>query len=151
LFRSVTFVYPLFRVACQMVTRPCNTSPASPLKFRTSGFPQYGFKLRFNHDLHLHTKSLSASPAFPLNPKAYTWLRSCLTESQYAIPYEDFRPIGTLLSYKPTTQSRDPWLSQRLCCPPGSSLTMVSSETLNISRRLIFFVLRVFALRTCMG
>jgi len=27
-----------------MVTRPCITFPPAPLKFRTAGFPQYGFK-----------------------------------------------------------------------------------------------------------
>jgi hypothetical protein len=26
--------------------------PPPPLKFRTAGFPQYGFKLDFNRDLH---------------------------------------------------------------------------------------------------
>ncbi len=30
-----------------------------------------------------------------------------------------------------TIQSRDPWLSCGLCCPTGSSLIMVSSETLD--------------------
>ena len=38
-------------------------------------------------------------------------------------------------------QSRGPWLLNRLCCPVGSMLTMTSSETLDSSFRLIFFVL----------
>jgi hypothetical protein len=29
----------------------CITFPAAPLKFRTSGLPQYGFKLELNCDL----------------------------------------------------------------------------------------------------
>jgi hypothetical protein len=29
-----------------------STFPPPPLKFRTAGFPQYGFKLDFNRDLH---------------------------------------------------------------------------------------------------
>jgi hypothetical protein len=29
-----------------------STSPPPSLKFRTAGFPQYGFKLDFNHNLH---------------------------------------------------------------------------------------------------
>jgi len=37
-------MYPLFRAAWQMPTKPCITSPAPSLKFRTAGFPQYGFK-----------------------------------------------------------------------------------------------------------
>ena len=32
--------------------------PASPLKFRTAGFPQYGFKLEFDSDLRLLTYTL---------------------------------------------------------------------------------------------
>ena len=35
---------PPFRAAWQMVTRPCITFPLPSLKFRTAGFPQYGFK-----------------------------------------------------------------------------------------------------------
>ncbi len=50
-----------------------------------------------------------------------------------------------------TTRSRGPWLPRRLCCPPSSSLTMASSDTLAGSLWLIFFVHRVFALRSRMG
>ena len=32
-------------------TQRCITFPAPPLKFRTLGFPQYGFKLEFSYDL----------------------------------------------------------------------------------------------------
>ena len=44
-------MYPPFPVSWQMVIRPCVTFPARPLKFRTAGFPQYGFKLNFGGDL----------------------------------------------------------------------------------------------------
>jgi hypothetical protein len=47
--------------------------------------------------------------------------------------------------------SRGPWLAGGLCCPAGSRLTTASSATLAASRRLIFFVPRVFALRPRMG
>ncbi len=50
-----------------------------------------------------------------------------------------------------TTRSRGPWLPGRLCCPPGSSLTMASSDTLACSLWLIFFVHRVLSLRLRMG
>jgi hypothetical protein len=33
-----------------------STSPPPPLKFRTAGFPQYGFKLDFNRDFIQHAK-----------------------------------------------------------------------------------------------
>ena len=44
-----------------------------------------------------------------------------------------------------------PLARRGLCCPSGSSLNMASSETVCPSRRLIFFVHRVFALRPRMG
>jgi hypothetical protein len=44
-----------------------------------------------------------------------------------------------------------PLALQVLCCHSGSSPTMASSETVYPSRRLIFFVHRVFALRPRMG
>jgi len=37
-------VYPPFGASWQMAARPCDTFPLTPLKFRTAGFPQYGFK-----------------------------------------------------------------------------------------------------------
>lgn len=50
-----------------------------------------------------------------------------------------------------TIQSRGPWLVSGLCCPAESSLTMASSEPLDSSRWLIFFVRRIFALRPHLG
>ncbi len=47
-----------------MVTRPYITFPAPPLKFRTAGFPQYGFKLEFNHNLQWQKYGLSARLAY---------------------------------------------------------------------------------------
>jgi len=44
-----------------------------------------------------------------------------------------------------------PLARQALCCRSGSLLTMASSEAVCPSRRLIFFVRRVFALRPRMG
>lgn len=37
-------MYLPFRASWQTVIRPCTSFPPPPLKFRTVGFPQYGFK-----------------------------------------------------------------------------------------------------------
>src|SRR6266853_5622319 len=37
-------MYPPFRASWQKVIKPCISFPLLPLKFRTVGFPQYGFK-----------------------------------------------------------------------------------------------------------
>ena len=58
-----------------MATRPCIAFPAPPLKFRTSGFPQYGFKLEFNLDLHWQIAGLSSRPAYATTLSVYTRLQ----------------------------------------------------------------------------
>src|SRR5277367_1266441 len=44
-------MYPPFRASWQMAVGPCMAFPLPPLKFRTAGFPQYGFKSAFGRDL----------------------------------------------------------------------------------------------------
>ena len=96
------------------------TFPAPPLKFRTLGFPQYGFKREFSGDLHLYkglyAVTVSISPSYS---PVWTFQRRFLVA---------------------TIPSRGPWLSCGLCCPAGSSLTMTSSDPLSSSCLLIFFV-----------
>jgi hypothetical protein len=53
----------------------CITFPAPPLKFRTSGFPQYGFKLEFNCDLRWNMQGLSARPTCTMHYPTYTQLK----------------------------------------------------------------------------
>jgi hypothetical protein len=45
---------PLFRAAWQITTKPYATFPAPPLKFRTAGFPQYGYKAGLSDGAFLH-------------------------------------------------------------------------------------------------
>jgi len=61
--------------------------------------------------------------------------RACLSEPVVITAYPVQRPLAR----------------RTLCCRSGSSLNMASSETVCPSRRLIFFVRRVFALRPRMG
>ena len=94
--------------------------PPPPLKFRTVGFPQYGFKRQVDADLR-GKKSIDTTPQSastnPCGPRGHV--------------------IGTALR---TLSSRDPWLTDRLYCPAGSMRTMASSEPLLTAERLIFFV-----------
>src|SRR5215813_8216584 len=62
-----------------------NTFPPPPLKFRTAGFPQYGFKLNFNRDLH-PTCRLSARPAFTSTSRIYTRLKSLSQKGAFFRP-----------------------------------------------------------------
>ena len=112
--------------------RTSTTFPAPPLKFRTSGFPQYGFKLEFNATFTRRCR-LKRRTRIHRCPRAYTKPKLChtLVVQQQA---------GRLAITKRTIQSRGPWLPSGLCCPARSLPSMASSETLAPSRRLIFFV-----------
>jgi hypothetical protein len=70
---------------------------------------------------HMGLKSLTQN-------RAYTFRRRAQAQ---AAPFPHLRPI----------QSRGPWLPEGLCCPPGTSLTMASSETLNPSNRLMNYTM----------
>jgi len=118
--------------------------PPPPLKFRTSGFPQYGFKRECARRLSPGQRILwSEAPAVAV----YT-------------P----RPLGPLPPVAPkgmggtgrgpfsrAFSSRGPWLASGFCCPARSSLTMASSETLGPSLRLIFFVSASLSPRPILG
>ena len=52
MFRTVTSDVSTVSSCVANSTSPCNTFPPPSLKLRTSGFPQYGFKLEFGHDFH---------------------------------------------------------------------------------------------------
>jgi hypothetical protein len=66
-----------FRASSQMAIRPFTPSPPPPLKFRTAGFPQYGFKRAVSGDLHGPCHLYARS-----RPRAF-------------YPWWDFRPSGT--------------------------------------------------------
>ena len=100
--------------------------PVPPLKFRTSGFPQYGFKLELNRNLRHRQHNLNARHICITLTMTYMQLKSW---SLFLVILTDNLTIAELTVM--TIQSRDPWLSCGLCCPTGSSLTMVSSETLD--------------------
>ena len=120
--------------------------PVPPLKFRTSGFPQYGFKLELNRNLRHRQHNLNARHICITLTMTYMQLKSW---SLFLVILTDNLTIAELTAM--TIQSRDPWLSCGLCCPTGSSLTMVSSETLDPLATLFFFVQQVFALLPRMG
>ena len=111
-----------------------NSFPAPPLKFRTSGFPQYGFKLEFNHNLRRSGPGLSSEPAYARN--APTCMRS---EPIRWIPVAlSGMSGGTRCMGDPVQRSFAP---QRVLLSRRIDATMTSSETLWAFRRLIYFVL----------
>jgi hypothetical protein len=85
--------------------------PSPPLKFRTSGFPQYGFKRGVARDLR---------------PRTYTRAKPA---PQVSVAASGRKARPSMLAFS----SRGPWLAIGFCCPGGSSRTMASSEPLAAS------------------
>src|SRR5262245_11415573 len=108
---------------------PTFSSP--PLKFRTAGFPRYGFKLERLWRPSPFADGLSTLPAFTHRRWAYTPTLS--EDRRFYGPHGHVRRTPSPLRF----QSRGPWLVSRLCCPAASSLTTASSEPLISSLRLI--------------
>jgi len=101
--------------------------PPPSLKFRTAGFPQYGFKSAFDRNLRCtaHTVQLICGQKS----------RRCALVALTGTPSSW---TGNRVSAL-TGRSRGPWLACGLCCPAGSSLTMASSEALGPSNRFMSY------------
>jgi len=125
----------------------------SPSKIPYVGFSPVRLQIGIQLQSSPEHCCLSARPAYASSAQTYIQLK--LPSQKRVCPqhYCRFiRPRATLnrdsFQYHPRAiQSRGPWLSGGLCCPTRSSLNMASSEAVCPSRRLIFFVHRVFALR----
>ena len=107
--------------------------PPPPLKFRTVGFPQYGFKLDISHG------DLRQSAVLPLAQDPH---RHCDTTDLYAITRPPLAPLWSLRTscrgpLPGRLQSSGPWLTSGFCCPTRSSLTMAASESLGHFRRFM--------------
>ena len=106
-------MYPLFRAAWQMPTKPCITSPAPSLKFRTAGFPQYGFKAGISDAAFLRQPS-----------RAVCFRPSCSPRRHSTSVQSRSYPLGEAPPCKqhPSLYPRGPSLGSGLCCPDPSSL-----------------------------
>ena len=109
-----------------------------PLKFRTAGFPQYGFKRKFNRDLRttVRVKCGRIPPAMALirGQKPSTEPAAHRREPWGS---RDLLQAGQRSGQHQAIPSRGPWLASGLCCPARSMLTMTSSEPLPSTRQLM--------------
>src|SRR5438874_1422990 len=96
--------------------------PPPSLKFRTAGFPQYGFKSDLGYNLRR---------------RAHTRRLICGQKSRLCAPVA-LSGICSGVSAL-TVRSRGPWLASGLFCPARSSLTTASSEALGSSGRFMSY------------
>jgi hypothetical protein len=127
--------------------------PPPSLKFRTSGFPQYGFKLEFSSDLRQRAPGLSARPTFPCFTMTYTLPQ--LSPQDGAAQWANRKGIVTIQAVHHPSCENDPvqrplarrrvMLSRRVAAYYG---LIRRSRTL----RSIYGLIRtVLARRSCLG
>jgi len=130
--------------------------PMPPLKFRTVGFPQYGFKLGYlNHSLPFRSKRLNAIPHLhSFSPKVCHSLRLSTPDpcslirgnSVSAVTCSALCPLLPVSNHLRGNQAnlhcflrppkpRGPSHRGKLCCLSSSSLPMASSAPLINSSR----------------
>jgi hypothetical protein len=86
------------------------TFPLPPLKFRTAGFPRYGFKAGLSDE------------AFPM-ARFTIVLRALSAVTGYSLPcVRDDAPMHTSVRAVPAALPQGPSLRSGLCCPGPSSL-----------------------------
>ena len=117
------------------------TFPSSPLKFRTAGFPRYGFKASLSDDAFLHGNPVKLAPSMPgplgslrrpspaSAPDRWSGTESRLvgastdrcSRGPASLPQGSLAPVRVMLSrsitayYDPIRQSRGHAATSRLC------------------------------------
>ena len=98
------------------------TFPSPPLKFRTAGFPQYGFKVSLSAEPARATTGLSLLPAYPgrrfgLHPPSRT---PRLRDPRTPVASPEGQS-GGILTAGCAADPRGPWLRSEFCCLGPSS------------------------------
>ena len=110
-----------------------HTFPSPPLKFRTVGFPQYGFKLDSSATIFVSARTAERQIRFSRFPGLDLYAANRPDLYPYSPYGHEAGPSAR------TLQSRGPWLASGLCCPTGSPLTMASCAPLPPSHRFMSY------------
>ena len=116
-------MYPPFRVSWQKVIRPSTSFPPPPLKFRTVGFPQYGFKQAVRDALRHHGLTLTF-PQWLSRPCAFLFRsRTCVRRhSRLLTPHTCPVALGSASGCIVRRPHRLLWPHPSFCPPPLVSL-----------------------------
>ncbi len=114
------------------------TSPPSPLKFRTVGFPQYGFKASRSDPACPARPELKLAPGIRSGPRWFAMaLRPCAGYLTLVAPVPSpTGQSGVVFPHGRAADPRGPWLRSELCCLRPSSLTPTPSASLAGTARL---------------
>ena len=108
------------------------TFPSPPLKFRTAGFPRYGFKASLSDSAFPDRRSVKPAPGIPSLLDSVC-LRPSPASATVVLPGSGpSRPCASTnrCSRGPPLYPRGPWLRSELCCLDPSSLTTTPSASL---------------------
>ena len=115
------------------------TFPSPPLKFRTAGFPQYGFKASVSDRAFRPSVPVKRVPRIPRSADTFTL--------PFVHSHDRVKPPGpsVQVNHRPRAWTavrevcplypRGPWLRPELCCLPPSSRTTTPSASLAGTRR----------------
>jgi len=114
------------------------TSPPSPLKFRTVGFPQYGFKASRSDPACPARPELKPAPGIRSGPRWFAMVLRApagyLTHTSSAA--SPVGQVGDVFTAGHAADPRGPWLRSGFCCLRSSSLTPTPSASLAGTARL---------------
>jgi len=113
------------------------TFPSPSLKFRTAGFPQYGFKASMSTEACHRGNELKPTPGIPSRPRS---LLTAFARGPVAPGHGLCVPPGrrfhaSLCERPQPLYPRGPWLRSEVCCLAPSRLTTTPSVSLASTRR----------------
>ena len=113
------------------------TFPSPSLKFRTAGFPQYGFKASMSTEAFHRGNELKPTPGMPSRPRSLltAFARGPVAPSR-GLCVPPGRHFHAPLCERPQPlYPRGPWLRSEVCCLTPSWLTTTPSVSLASTRR----------------
>jgi hypothetical protein len=114
------------------------TFPSPPLKFRTVGFPQYGFKASLSVAACPHGDEVKSTPDIRSSSRSLptAFARGDVANASWALsPTRPTLPRAAVPATSRPLYPRGPWLRCEFCCLAPSSLTTTPSVSLASTRR----------------
>ena len=114
------------------------TFPPPPLKFRTAGFPQYGFKASLSDPAFPARPEVKPAPGIPSGAVGFAMILRAPPDDlvrNTPVRSPEGQSGGTVTAGR-AADPRGPWLRSELCCLRSSSLTPTPSASLAGTREL---------------
>ena len=113
------------------------TFPSPPLKFRTVGFPQYGYKASMSVGAFQRSGEVKSAPDIRSTPRCLSpaFARIRAANASWALSPTRATPPRAAVQAALAAYPRGPWLRSEFCCLAPSWLTTTPSVSLAGTRR----------------